>query len=172
MRGRSPKLAVLVASTVATVLLLPAAVSAAAPDHETFAFPISFVDTATCGFPIVGEYEFRNMIIDGAVATGTGTLQLHQSNVGTLTAKGVTLRQSDHYTISVDFVDGVPRTATWTGNLEYIRGPNDYVFHRTGQAVFEVVFDPVLGFYVDGPLVTRHGLRANFDAAPFCAAFS
>ena len=34
-----------------------------------------------------------------------------------------------------------------------------------------VVLDPDTGFYVDGPLVTRHGVRDDFDAAAFCAAF-
>jgi tetrahydromethanopterin S-methyltransferase subunit E len=33
------------------------------------------------------------------------------------------------------------------------------------------VFDPILGFYVDGPLVARHGLRDDFDPVAFCAAF-
>lgn len=44
--------------------------------------------------------------------------------------------------------------------------------HRTGQAAFEVVFDPDRGFYPDGPLIARHGLRADFDPIAFCAALS
>jgi hypothetical protein len=136
-----------IACAVAATLALAAAAGAAAPDHETLKFPYQFVDT------------------------GTGTLQLHQSNVGTLTANGTTLRQDDHYTIFVDIVDGVPVTAKHVGVLEKIFGPDGPVHFRTGQAVFEVVFDPVLGFYVDGPLVTRHGLRHDFDPVAFCAVF-
>jgi hypothetical protein len=161
-----------IACAVAATLALAAAAGAAAPDHETLKFPYQFVDTDTCGFPITGDYVFTNMIIDTSLATGTGTLQLHQTNVGTLTANGTTLRQDDHYTIFVDIVDGVPVTAKHVGVLEKIFGPDGPVHFRTGQAVYEVVFDPDLGFYVDGPLVTRHGLRHDFDPVAFCAAFA
>jgi hypothetical protein len=82
------------------------------------------------------------------------------------------LRQNDHYTISVAFAGGLPQTSRWTGDIESMSGPNGYAFHRTGQRVYQVVFDPVLGYFVDGPLVTAHGLRANFDATAFCAAFT
>ena len=58
---------------------------AAAPDHQLFKYPYQFVDTDTCGFAIAGDYVFTNDIIDSSLATGTGTQQLHQSNVGTLT---------------------------------------------------------------------------------------
>jgi hypothetical protein len=114
---------------------------------------------------------FTNDIIDSSLATGTGTLQLHQSNVGTLTAKGVTLREEDHYTIFVSIVDGVPVTAKHVGDLDEIIGPGGPLFHRTGLDVYDVVFDPSSGFYVDGPRILRHGLRDNFDVAGFCAAF-
>ena len=54
-----------------------------------------------------------------------------------------------------------------------ITAPNgDHLFFRTGEAVYQVVFDPELGYYVDGPLIARHGVRDNFDAAKICAAFS
>jgi hypothetical protein len=171
MNRRILRSLVAAAATVVAALGLAAPGAATEPAREVFAYSYSFVDTSTCGFPVVGEFDFTNMIIDRTVATGTGTLALHQSNVGTLTANGVTLVEDDHYTISIEFLDGVPTTATWTGQLDSIRGQN-FVFHRTGQAVYEVVFDPVLGFYVDGPLVTRHGLRDDFDAAAVCAAFS
>jgi hypothetical protein len=42
--------------------------------------------------------------------------------------------------------------------------------NRLPRAVPQVVFDPDLGYYVDGPLITRHGVRNNFDAAKICAA--
>ena len=165
----------LIALAVALVsmLALSSAAVAAAPDHETIQFPYSYVDTDTCGFPIAVDGEFTNMIIDGAVATGTGTLELHQSNVGTMTANGVTLRVDDHYTIFVTWVDGVAVSSKHVGVLDNITGPNgEHLFFRTGQAVNQVVFDPAIGFYVDGPLITRHGIRDNFDASEFCAAFS
>lgn len=160
----------LVLGAIAAVLTAPA--TAAAPDHELFRFAYQYVDTQECGFPVAVSGEFTNMIIDSSLASGTGTLELHQSDIATLTAKGVTLRVNDHYTIFVTIVNGVPTSATHVGVLDNIIGPNgEHIFFRTGQAVYQVVFDPDLGFYVDGPLVTRHGLRDNFDAAEFCAAF-
>ena len=160
-----------VVATVATLVLAAAAV-AAAPEHDYFESPYSYVDTSECGFPIAVDGIFTNRIVDGSAATGTGMLQLHQSDVATLTAKGTTLRVNDHFTIFVTFVDGVPTSAKHVGVLDNIVGPNgNHVFFRTGQAVYQVVFDPVLGFYVDGPLVTRHGLRDDFDVSEFCAVF-
>ena len=98
-------------------------------------------------------------------------LELHQSNVGTLTAKGVTLRETDHYTVFVTFANGVPVTAKHVGDLDEIIGPGGPLFHRTGLDVYAVVFDPGSGLYVDGPRIVREGLRDNFDVAEFCAAF-
>lgn len=149
-----------------------ATAAAAAPDHELFSFSFDDVDTELCDFPIAVHGEFTNMIIDASQLTGTGTLQLHQHDVETWTAKGATLRVDDDYSIFVDIVDGVPQSAKHVGVLDDIVGPNgDHVFFRTGMAVYQVVFDPSAGFYVDGPLVVRHGVRDNFDAAKVCAAF-
>jgi hypothetical protein len=113
------------------------------------------------------------MVIDGSQLTGSGTLQLHQSDVETATAgNGVTLTTNDHNETFVSFVDGIPQTATHVGVLDNIRGPNgDELFFRTGQAVYQVVFDPSIGFYVDGALLVRHGVRDNYDGAKICAAF-
>lgn len=140
--------------------------------HCTFSFTSQFTDTETCGFPIVGDFVFTNDITDLVDRNGVETQQqLHQSTVGTYTAKGVTLRENDRYTIVVDFVDGVPVTAKHVGGLDEIVGPNGPIFHRTGLDEYAVVFDPDSGFYVDGPRILRHGLRDNFDPAEFCAAF-
>ena len=152
--------------------LLPATAWAAAPDHELFTFSSDYVDTELCGFPITVHSDFTNMIIDTSLLTGDGTAQLHQRDVETWTAKGVTLRVNDHYTIFVESVGGVPQTAKHVGVLDDITGPGgEHVFFRTGAAVYQVVFDPDVGYYVDGPLVVRHGVRDNFDAAKVCAAF-
>ena len=158
---------------ILTALSVIGAAAAAKPDHELIQYPYSYVDTSECGFSIAVEGVFTNMIIDSSLATGTGTLELHQSDVATLTANGVTLRVDDHYTIFVRILNGVPESAKHVGVLDNIIGPNgDHIFFRTGQAVYQVVFDPDIGYYVDGPLVTRHGLRDNFDPTEFCAAFS
>jgi hypothetical protein len=167
-------LATLGAALAATLSLAVSAAPAvaAAPDHETFSFSFDYTDTDLCGFPIAVHGDFTNMQIDSSLATGTGTLQLHQRDVETWTANGVTLQANGDYTIFVTIVDGVPRTAKHVGLLDDITAPNgEHLFFRTGEAVYQVVYDPNLGYYVDGPLIARHGVRHDFDAAEICAAF-
>jgi len=162
-----------IAAAFATALALVAdTATAAAPDHQTFTFSNDYVDN-TCGFPVAVHAEFTNMIIDSSLLTGSGTLQLHQSDVETWTAaNGVTITVNDHNETFVSIVDGVPQIAKHVGVLDDIRGPQgERLFFRTGQAIFQVVFDPNSGFYVDGALLTRHGVRDNFDGDKICAAF-
>jgi hypothetical protein len=161
--------AIILTALALAVVASPAA--AAPPDHENFTFSFHDVDTS-CGFPIAVDGTFTNAIFDSSLLTGTGMLQLHQSDVETWTANGVTLRVNDHYTIFVSIVDGVPVQSEHVGVLDDIVGPSgDHLFFRTGQAVFAVVFDPSLGGYVDGALLARHGVRDDFDGAEICAAF-
>ena len=124
---------------ILTALSVIGAAAAAKPDHELIQYPYSYVDTSECGFSIAVEGVFTNMIIDSSLATGTGTLELHQSDVATLTANGVTLRVDDHYTIFVTILNGVPESAKHVGVLDNIIGPNgDHIFFRTGQVVYQV----------------------------------
>ncbi len=166
------KLLGLIPLVVATLTIAVAA-KGAAPDHEILNFSYAYTDTDTCGFPIAVQTEFTNIIIDKAQATGTGMLQLHQRDVEAWTANGVTLNVKGSYTIFVGIVDGVPQTSKHVGLLDFVLGPKgDHLFFRTGMALYQVVFDPASGFYVDGPLLERHGVRADFDAQKICAAFS
>ena len=158
------------AIALSAALSIATAGFAAAPVRDTFVQPYEYVAT-DCGFPVTVSGVFTNRITS-AIADGTGTLQLHQSDVATATANGATVRVSSRYTIFVTFVDGVPVEAKHVGLLDSMIGPNgERIFFRTGQAVYEVVFDPVLGFYVDGQQLSRHGIRDDFDLAAFCAAF-
>jgi hypothetical protein len=154
-----------VLSATAASLAFAAAAGATPPVHDSFSFHDQFVDTGTCTFPVAGDVVFTNDITewfdDGVVAT----LHLNQSTVGTLTAKGVTLKLRIRETIIVEFVDGVAVTAKHVGLLDSIVGPGGPIFHRSGQALFEVVGG------LDGPLIARHGLRDVFDPVEFCAAF-
>jgi hypothetical protein len=138
------------------------------PIHERFSVHLTDVDTQTCSFPIVRDWISTNDITAFFDAEGSVTaVQLHQSNVGTLTGNGVTLRMNIRETIFLEFAGGVPVTAKHVGQLDYIGGAGGQpVFHRTGQAVFQVVD----GF--DGPLIARHGLRDDFDPFAFCASFA
>jgi hypothetical protein len=164
------KLAI-IASVLGALGFATAAV-AAPPFHDQFTVHLTTVDTATCDFAVVQDWDFTNTITEFVDAEGTTTaLQLHQSSVGTLSGIGTTLRLNIRETIFVDFEDGVPVRAKHVGVLDSIVGPGGPVFLRTGQATFEVVFDPDRGFYVDGPVLARHGLLASFDPVAVCAAF-
>jgi hypothetical protein len=113
------RVCIFIAALIATALLSAAGTApalAAAPDHELFTFSSDYVDTELCGFPIAVHADFKNMIIDASLLTGDGTLQLHQYDIETWTAKGVTLRALDHYTIFVEYVGGVPQTAKHVGS--------------------------------------------------------
>ena len=160
----------ILAALVTAVAAAPAA--AVPPFHDTFTVHIVDVDTTTCAFPVTREWDFTNTIIDQVDQDGLPKqLQLHQSSVGTISANGNTLRFAIRETILVDFEDGIPVSAKHVGNLDSI-GAGNALFHRTGQATFQVVFDPVSGFFVDGPLTARHGLRDDFDPIAFCEALS
>jgi hypothetical protein len=167
MEGKMRKLLIAAATTVAA-LVLAASVAAAPPIHEQFSIHLTEVDTQTCSFPVVRDWTFSTHDTAFFDADATITkLQLHQSSVGTLTGNGVTLRMNIRETIMVEFVGGDPVRAKHVGQLDYIGGSHGQpVFHRTGQAVFQVVNG------MDGPLIARHGLRDDFDPIAFCAAFS
>lgn len=159
---------VVVAIGAIVALALTAPAGAAPPIHDRFSVQLSDIDTQTCNFSVVRDWVFTtdDIVFFDAEGTITG-LQLHQSSVGTLTARGVSLRLNIRETIMVEFAAGVPVTAKHVGQLDYIGGSGGQpVFHRTGQAVFEIVGG------LDGPLLARHGLRDDLDAAEFCASFS
>ena len=126
------------------------------------------VDTQTCNFPIVRDWVLTTH--DTAFFDADGViekLQLHQSNLGTLTGNGVTLRMNIRETTMIDFAGGIPVTAKHVGQLDYIGGSHGQpVFHRTGQELRAV--DGGL----DGPLIARHGLRDDLDPVEFCGAFA
>jgi len=152
--------------SLATLVAFPA--GATPSFHDTFSVHLTDVDTQTCSFPVVRDWVFTNDETDFFDADGAVTgVQLHQSSVGTLTGNKVTLRLNIRETIMLEFAGGVPVTAKHVGQLDYIGGSEGQpVFHRTGQAVFEVVGG------LDGPLIARHGLRDDFDPVAFCAAFT
>jgi hypothetical protein len=156
-------------AAVAALAALTASPAAAGPPiHQRFSVHLTDVDTETCSFPVVRDWVFTNAETAFFDAEGEITkVQLHQSSVGTLTGNGVTLRLNIRETTFLEFAGGVPVTAKHVGQLDYIGGSRGQpVFHRTGQAVFEVVGG------LDGPLIARHGLRDDFDPVAFCASFS
>jgi hypothetical protein len=170
-KGRTMHKLTALAIALSAVLPIATAAYAAAPVRDSVVQPYEYVAT-DCGFPVTVSGVFTNRITDSALDDGTGTLRLYQSDVATATANGLTARVNSHYTISVTILDGIPVEAKHTGLLDSIIGPNgEHIFFRTGLAKYEVVFDPDLGFYVDGPVISRHGIRDDFDLSEFCAAF-
>ena len=156
-----------VASFITLALTLTASAGATPPQHGTFTSHDQFVDTETCGFPIVGDYTFTNdsVALQDAAGITTGE-EIHMTNVGTLTANGVTLREHDQENVHVDFVDGVPELSTHVGTFFHMVGPDGTLFLVAGQLVFEVVN----GF--DGPLIVVRGVDFGGDVATYCAAFT
>ena len=148
----------------AVALALSGTAAASPPEHFKNVFPYSFVDTTTCGFPIVGDFVFTNDVTqftDGRLVD----LQLHQSNVGTLVGNGVTLKENEHTQTFVTFVDGAATQAVHVGTELHMVGPNGRVFLVAGRQVWEVEH----GF--DHTLISQTGVDLDFDPATFCAAF-
>ncbi len=156
-----------VASLITLALTLTLSAGATPPQHRTVTTRNQFIDTETCGFPIIGDYTFTNdnVALQDAAGTTTG-VEIHQTTVGTLTGNGVTLREHDQENAHIDFVDGVPVLSTHVGTFFHMVGPDGTLFLVAGQLVFEVVN----GF--DGPLITVHGVDLGGDVATFCAAFT
>lgn len=155
------------AAAVLAAAALAGAAGATAPQHGSFTSHDQFVDTETCGFPIVGDYSFTNDNAAYFDASGQiARVELHETTVGTLTANGVTLRERDSENVHVDFVDGSPVSAMHTGTLFHMVAPDGTLFHVAGQLLFEVVN----GF--DGPLLKATGVDFGGDVSDFCAAFA
>ena len=118
-------------------------------------------DETSCGFPIVMTLDYRIVRRDyfdrfGNVERTT----IHVQLVGTDTANGVSLDESDHYTIHVD-AEGIQRL---TGLTMHARVPGGGVVSRdAGQ--FTRLPDGSIGL-VRGP---HPGLTG--DTAAYCAAF-
>lgn len=157
----------IVASVITLALTLTASAGATPPQHGTVTTRNQFIDTETCGFPIVGDYTFTNdnVALQDAAGTPTGT-EIHETTVGTLSANGVTLREHDQENVHIDFIDGVPVLSTHVGTFFHVVGPDGTLFLFAGQLVFEVVN----GF--DGPLIAVHGVDFGGEVGTFCAAFT
>ncbi|HZQ64933.1 MAG TPA: hypothetical protein VFA66_06880 [Gaiellaceae bacterium] len=158
---------VLILPVVAAAAALAGTAGAAPPHHGTFTSHDHFVDTDTCGFPIVGDYSFTNDNVGYVDSSGQTTrVELHETTVGTQSANGITLHERDTENVHVDFVDGVPVTSKHTGALFHMVAPGGTLFLVGGQLLFEVVN----GF--DGPLLKATGVDFGGDVSDFCAAFA
>ena len=113
------KLLSFIAGAVALAAVAATSAGATPPVHDRSSVHLTDVDTQTCGFPVVRDWVASNDVTAFFDADGNITrLELHQSNVGTLTALGVSLRLNIRETIMVEFVGGVPVTAKHVGQLD------------------------------------------------------
>jgi hypothetical protein len=165
-RGRCVRrLGVIVAVVTASLVGLSSAgaARAAAPAQFRASFPVSFTDSATCGFTIVTNLQVtlvgRTYFDQQGNFTGA---TVEQSNVGTDAANGVTLQESDHW---VDFFD-VLGSDEQVGVPLHIQG-GGLVIRDAGY----IVFAP------DGSITVVRGPHPFFQGDPaaiakLCAAFT
>jgi hypothetical protein len=154
--GRS---AAAVAAGALLLALVPvSAAQAAAPGQFRGTEPLSFTDTTTCGFPIA--VNVQDSFVGREFFDAQGNLQsinIEQNIVGTESANGITLSESDHY---VEFID-----ASTGGFIEV-----GLSVHLQGGAVVGAGY---LAFNPDGSLAIVHGTPVlGGDTGALCAALS
>jgi len=142
------------------VLLQVTAAHAATPIHFKFTDTESFTDTTSCGFPIA--LSFQSSFVGTAFLDAQGNFQhviVEENAVGTDSANGITLRETDHF---VDFIDSI-------GNDKQVGLP----IHIQGGGI--VIRDAgYLLFNPDGSVAVIHGPHPQLegDTAALCAALS
>lgn len=137
------------------------AAQAAGPERFQGTEPISFTDTTTCGFPIA--VNVQDSFVGRTFFDAQGNIQsvtIEQNIVGTESANGITLPESDHY---VEFLNFSTGSASEVGLSVHIQG-GGAVIRDAGY----VVFNP------DGSVAVVHGPHPilDGDTAAFCAALS
>jgi hypothetical protein len=155
--GRS---AVVVLGAFLLVLLQVTAAHAATPVHFKFTDTESFTDTTSCGFPIA--LSFQSSFVGTAFFDAQGNFQhviVEENAVGTDSANGITLRETDHF---VDFIDSA-------GSDKQVGLP---IHIQDGGVVIRdagyLLFNP------DGSVALIHGPHPQLegDTAALCAALS
>ncbi len=124
----------------------------------------SFTDTATCGFPIA--LNFQVTVVGKAFFDAQGNFQraiMHENVVGTDSANGITLRESDHF---VDFptADGSDKEVGLPIHIQGGIQGGGIVIRDAGY----ILFNP------DGSVAFIHGPHPFLegDTAAYCAALS
>jgi len=137
------------------------AARAAAPEQFKDTEQISFTDTTTCGFPVA--VDVQDSFVGRTFFDAQGNSQsvtIEQNIVGTESANGVTLRESDHY---VEFIN------VSTGGFKEV-GLSIKI-----QAGAVVIRDAgYVSVNPDGTVAFAHGPHPFLegDTAAFCAALS
>lgn len=137
------------------------AAQAAGPEQFKGTDPISFTDTTTCGFPVA--VNVQDSFVGRTFFDAQGNPQsvtIEQNIVGTESANGITLPESDHY---VEFINVSTGSFKEVGLSFHIQG-SGVVVRDAGY----VLFNP------DGSVAVIHGPHPFLegDTAAFCAALS
>ena len=136
------------------------AAHAATPVHFAFTGTSSFTDSGTCGLPIA--ISLQSKFVGTALFDAQGNFQhliVQENAVGTDSANGITLRESDHF---MDFIDSA-------GSDKQVGLP----IHIQDSGV--IIRDAgYLLFNPDGSVALIHGPHPQLkgDTAAFCAKFS
>ena len=152
--------AVVVAGAFLLALVPFTAAQAAAPVHSRTTFTVSFTDTTTCGFPIALNFQVTQVSTAFFDAQGNFQHAIVETNaVGTNSANGITLRETDHV---VDFFNSAGYEKE-TGLPIHIQD-GGVVIRDAGF----VLFNP------DGSVAVIHGPHPLLegDVAGYCAALS
>jgi len=152
--------AVVVAGAVLLALVPVTAAQAATPVYSRITFTDSFTDTTTCGFPIALNFQVTQVSTVFFDAQGNPQRAIVETNaVGTNSANGITLRESDH---TVDFFNAAGYDKE-TGLPIHIQD-GGVVIRDAGY----VLFNP------DGSVAVIHGPHPFLegDTAGYCAALS
>ena len=156
--------AVMVAGAFLLALVpAPAAQAAATPVHFKFTSSDSFTDTETCGFPIALSFQDHGVVTVFFDAQGNPQRATVETNtVGTNSANGITLRETDHY---VDFfnIAGYDKQVGLPIHIQ----DGGVVIRDAGY----LLFNP------DGSVAVIHGPHPQLEGDPaaiaaYCAALS
>jgi hypothetical protein len=155
--GRS---AVVALGAFLIVLLPVTAAHAATPIHFAFTNQVSFTETTSCSFPIT--VSFQSNLVGTVFLDAQGNFQsaiVEQNSVGTDSANGITLRETDHY---VEFINSAGYDKTVGLPIHVQDG--GVVIRDAGY----VLFNP------DGSVAFLHGPHPQLegDTAAVCAALS
>jgi len=165
MRIRLGRVAAVAAGAFIVALVPLTAAQAAAPIHFTETMSESFTDTTTCSFPIALNFQVKsvgNVFFD---AQGNFQRAIVETNaVGTNSANGITLRESDHF-VDTFYSTGYQKE---TGLPIHVLD-GGLVIRDAGY----LLFNPP----PDGSVVVMHGPHPQLEGDPaaiaaYCAALS
>jgi hypothetical protein len=137
------------------------AAQAAGPEQFKGTEPIPITDTTTCGFPIA--VNVQDSFVGRTFFDAQGNIQsvnIEQNIVGTESANGITLAESDHFVEFLNFSTGAAKEVGLSFHIQN----GGVVVREAGY----IVFNP------DGTIAVIHGPHPILegDTAAFCAALS